>query len=140
MYLKIQPAKTINNITFLTTNPVNSQDSSRTVQRVRKAFLKNRIHFHWHRKVSQLQEIKHLENLLKPSSNSDQHCIFTDVQNYFRKIFNDQKVIHVHKFSGVYHQQNRISSASTSDSTEFVLSLSKLVLTHSAVTEFPQAP
>jgi hypothetical protein len=62
--------------------PVNSQLSPKIVQRASKAPLKDRTHFHWHNKASQLQKIQKLGNLLKSSvNNSDQQLTFNAVEN-----------------------------------------------------------
>jgi hypothetical protein len=57
--------------------------------------------------------------------------MFTAVESSFRHIFNKQKAIHIHKFSWLYDQQNKASSAPTPDSKKFVLNLSKHILTDS---------
>jgi hypothetical protein len=88
--------------------------------------LRDRIHFCWQNKISQLQRIQQMENVLKPSLNTSDQChIFNVVENSSRNIFNKQKAIHSHIFSWLHDQQNRVSSAPASESTNFVLSLSK---------------
>jgi hypothetical protein len=111
-------------------NHVNSQRSSKIVPHNIKALLRDRIHFHWHNKVSQLQKMQQLENICKSSSsNSDQHRIFTTVGSFFRNILNkQQKVIHICKFSWPY-DQNSLSSAPILDSKKCILNLSKHILT-----------
>jgi hypothetical protein len=118
--LKIQLAKPIIHITFLIRckshciipkglsfkNPANGQHSTRIVQCASKALLRDKIHFHCHNKVSQLQRIQHLENFLKSSvNNSEQHLIFAVVESSFRNIFNKQKAIHICKISRLHNHR-----------------------------------
>jgi hypothetical protein len=97
-----------------------------------KALLMDKIHFHWHNKISRLQKIQQLDEFLNSSvSNSDQERIFTAVESSFRNIFNKEKATHIYKFSLLYDQRNKVLSASASDSRKFILNLSKHVLTDS---------
>jgi hypothetical protein len=53
------------------------------------------------------------------------------VESFCRNIFNKQKAIHIRNFSWLHDNQNKVSYASTLDSTKFVLNLSKHGLTDS---------
>jgi hypothetical protein len=66
---------------------------------------------------------------LSSLSNSNQQSIFTATENSYRKIFNKQKAIHIHKFSRLNNQQNKVLCTTTSDSKIFILNLSRHVLT-----------
>jgi hypothetical protein len=97
-----------------------SRHTSKIVQSASQAFMKGRIHIHWHKASL-------LENFLKSSLvNSDQHRIFTAVENSFRKIFNKQRQTHIHKLSTLNNQQNRPTPISTSN--KFILNLSEHIL------------
>jgi hypothetical protein len=77
---------------FSVKTPSNSRRTSKIVQRASQALLRDRIHFHWRNKASQVQKIQELENFLKSSLiNSGQQRIFTAVESSFRKTFNKQK-------------------------------------------------
>jgi hypothetical protein len=102
--------------------------TSKIVQHVSQALLRDRIHFHWRYKPSQIQKIQELKNFLKSSMiNCDRQRIFTAVESSFRKIFNKQKHTHNQKFSALNIQQDRPTPVSASN--KFVLNLSEHVLT-----------
>jgi hypothetical protein len=46
-------------------------------------------------------------------------------------IFNKQKAVHIHKFSLLNNQQNKVLSTTASDCKKFIVSLAKHVLTDS---------
>jgi hypothetical protein len=110
--LKLQLAKTLIHITFLrrcksqdiipkgfsVKTPFNSRSSTKIALRASQALLRNRLHYQWQKKTSQLYEIRQLEEFFKSSVNrSDQQRIFTAVESSFKKIFNKQKDIHIRK-------------------------------------------